>query len=346
MIINSPRNLITDKKSSNYVFLGGPIQGAPNWQETLPNVSGITWISPRRTDKVGSLSNDDWIRQVEWETEGIRISDVLLFWVPLNISDIPGRDYAQTTRMELLENLARGKKIIIGIEEGVHAKRYMSYKSIFYGVSKIHNSLEGCLEELYEYIKIRDDENKIFFTSDTHFGSERSLKLSKRPFSSVDEMNMSMVERWNKIVPTKATVYHLGDFGDRSFCKYLNGDINLILGNYERKELSESKDLDIVDFMYKLKEQGFNKVFLDHELFYSENFGNLLLVHEPSKSKIINDSFKYYLYGHIHEKQKIKHSGVNVSVDCNNFYPISLEDVEFYLNALDKNFYDNEVFLQ
>lgn len=30
---------------------------------------------------------------------------------------------------------------------------------------------------------------RIWFTSDTHFGSERTLRLSKRPFNSVEEMN-------------------------------------------------------------------------------------------------------------------------------------------------------------
>lgn len=43
MIIKSPNKLVEDtKKSSTYVFLAGPIQGAPNWQNTLPEINGVT----------------------------------------------------------------------------------------------------------------------------------------------------------------------------------------------------------------------------------------------------------------------------------------------------------------
>ena len=37
-----------------------------------------------------------------------------------------------------------------------------------------------------------------------------------------------------------------------------------------------------------------------------------------------------------------KKFGVDVGVDCNNFYPISLQDLKFYFNAINKH-YDEEV---
>lgn len=39
------------KKEDTWVFLGGPIQGAPEWQETVPDIQGVTWINPRRKRK-------------------------------------------------------------------------------------------------------------------------------------------------------------------------------------------------------------------------------------------------------------------------------------------------------
>jgi len=36
------------KKTNWYVFLAGPIQGAPEWQFNMPEIDGITWLSPRR----------------------------------------------------------------------------------------------------------------------------------------------------------------------------------------------------------------------------------------------------------------------------------------------------------
>ena len=34
----------------------------------------------------------------------------------------------------------------------------------------------------------------LYFTSDTHFGSERTLELSRRPFNSVFEMDETIIK--------------------------------------------------------------------------------------------------------------------------------------------------------
>ena len=36
-----------------------------------------------------------------------------------------------------------------------------------------------------------------YFTSDQHFGHFNIIRLSHRPFASLDEMNETMVARWN-----------------------------------------------------------------------------------------------------------------------------------------------------
>lgn len=56
-------------------------------------------------------------------------------------------------------------------------------------------------------------------------------------------------------------------------------------------------------------------------------------------------SRKFLLFGHIHGLQKIKMFGLNVGVDCNNFEPISLEDVQFFRNAIEKGYYDQDVWI-
>lgn len=75
-----------------------------------------------------------------------------------------------------------------------------------------------------------------FITSDTHFGAERTLELSKRPFRDVDEMDFALISNWNKKVRSKDGVIHLGDFGDFNACTKLNfGEMKFVLGNYETK---------------------------------------------------------------------------------------------------------------
>ena len=85
---------------------------------------------------------------------------------------------------------------------------------------------------------------KYLFTSDTHFGSERALELSKRPFQSVDEMNEVMIRNINKAIENvradgeyqDVILYHLGDFGDHQYLKCINCDVVLLMGNYEHNE--------------------------------------------------------------------------------------------------------------
>ena len=37
----------------------------------------------------------------------------------------------------------------------------------------------------------------VFFTSDHHFGDARRLRIERRPFGSVAEMDRAMAERWD-----------------------------------------------------------------------------------------------------------------------------------------------------
>ena len=150
-MIKSPTPLPEDMGFS--VFLAGPMKGAPKWQRTVPKladalgITGVTFLNPYRCQRWVT-----WKKQVDWEAEGLRRCDIALFWVPNQETPVEGWDYAQTTRMELLENLATGKKVILGIDTDIRAADYMRYKARYYGVKKINKSLEGCLKELKAYL--------------------------------------------------------------------------------------------------------------------------------------------------------------------------------------------------
>lgn len=168
----------------------------------------------------------------------------------------------------------------------------------------------------------------IYFTSDTHFNQQRTLELSKRPFETLEEMNTTLINNWNKTVKPEDTVYHLGDFGDITYREHLNGRVILLTGNYELKDYTYSELNSYFDIIEKP-----TTITIDNHEFY--------LVHEP----IDQHPHKFNLFGHIHKLQMVKRNGLNVGTDCHNFTPISLDDVLWYKNAID-NFYDENVFCE
>ena len=148
------------------VFLAGPIQGAPNWQENFISILSekfkklkltrdIIIASPRRLKKPIDFNYDV---QVDWESKFLqKASDcgVVVFYLPKAVENVDGRSYAQTTRFEMGEWFAKGQcidnfKIVIGAEEGFDGLRYMGKKfSDSYNEMEIHNNVDHMINEIY-----------------------------------------------------------------------------------------------------------------------------------------------------------------------------------------------------
>jgi len=77
----------------------------------------------------------------------------------------------------------------------------------------------------------------LYFTSDTHFGDPRVLRIDKRPFKTVAEHDGALISFWNEIVGPADEVWHLGDFAKGDAARVaglliaLNGRKHLIIGN-------------------------------------------------------------------------------------------------------------------
>lgn len=158
----------------------------------------------------------------------------------------------------------------------------------------------------------------VYLISDTHFGHKNIITYCNRPFSSVDEMNETLIKNWNSVVKKNDIVYHLGDFafGTREFTraivKKLNGHICLILGNH---------DMRPIQFYYDC---GFHRVY-DCPIIINKYF---ILTHrpiEPMDEKGIYANF----YGHVHDDPRFREAtarSFNVSSDNIGFTPILFED--------------------
>lgn len=327
----SPEKNYSDKK---IIFLAGPIKGAPDWQaRVIKDLADLdVYIANPRRENVINFNLD---LQIGWESKFLALADVIMFWVPQKDTDIAGRDYAQTTRFELSEWAAKThynreyKKIVVGIDDAFFGKSYIVKRLAAENVP-VYDSYA---ETLANVRKLIGDGRHIFFTSDTHFGSQRAMNLSRRPFVSTKEMDAALILNWNNKVASDDVVYHLGDFGDLSVRPYLHGKIHLILGNYETEALNKNPALQ-ADF-----EKCFISVMPHTTLNLKDNV-QIYLTHKPSECR--KDMFN--LFGHIHGLRKVSQNGLNVGVDANHFAPLSENDVLFFKNAI-INYYDYEVFL-
>lgn len=121
------------------------------------------------------------------------------------------------------------------------------------------------------------EKQKIFFTSDLHFGHENVIRFDNRPFNTVEEMDEEMIKRWNTKVGKGDIVYVLGDFIWKAatneavrIIRRLNGQIILIKGNHDRflhnaaakKALAGIKDYD--DICVTLEDGTTRRCILSH----------------------------------------------------------------------------------
>lgn len=174
----------------------------------------------------------------------------------------------------------------------------------------------------------------VFYTSDTHFGHARIVELCDRPFSSVEDMNAGLVERWNSVVRPKDIVYHMGDVTGGSLAplehiQKLNGRKILIAGNHDA---CHPMHRDWYKHLPKYLDAGFEAVmpFMRRKV---EGI-QFLMSHMPyagAGDHTEGERYTQYrlpdmglplVHGHVHTLYREKDRGLNVGVDVNDYAPV------------------------
>lgn len=180
-------------------------------------------------------------------------------------------------------------------------------------------------------------ESGIFFTSDTHFGHFKIIDYCKRPFSSIEEHDKTLIQNWNNTVGQDDTVFHLGDFayGNSQFIaniiKQLNGNIILIKGNHDLRNMNPTLYNIFSDVVYQAR------ILIDKQTVYLNHFPFLCFDH--GDINLYKDNYSIQLFGHVHSGPLTSSEDVNrlnilfptqydVGVDNNNYTPISWTDVK------------------
>lgn len=174
----------------------------------------------------------------------------------------------------------------------------------------------------------------IYYTSDLHFGHENILQ-NRTMFSTIEEMNETLIEKWNKKVHRNDHVYILGDFSYRSeipvesYLERLKGKKHLIMGNHDGDWLRGSR--------YDELSQYFESI--DNLITIKRDKMKITMCHYPmlewSGSRYASQGTSYLIHGHIHEtKNEIyeyikanQPTALNCGVDINNFEPVTFEEL-------------------
>ena len=162
-----------------------------------------------------------------WETFGLRMCDVILFWIPPQAREMRShRIYAITTRLEMAENLARGHKVIIGVHpecEDLAGLHHLMNMARYYGVKKIHSTLEDCMQELKAWMEQpRTEDERVHHIAGPGFESMGVLSRVPQPNTN---RNQTLMEHWNQQIHPGDTVYVEGEFGCEDWKPFLNGQI-------------------------------------------------------------------------------------------------------------------------
>lgn len=138
-------------------------------------------------------------------------------------------------------------------------------------------------------------------------------------------MDEKLIENWNKVVSSKDTVYHLGDFGFGkyemllSIFKRLNGHKIFIKGNHDKEAIK-------LPWVSK------------HDLYELKANGNVYqLCHYPLRSWNKSVHGSRMCHGHCHGTLSPLGYSCDVGVDCWDFAPVSLEQLEELFKKLPRD---------
>ena len=116
-------------KGEKSIFLAGPTPRSKNvetWRNEAIEIlktlefNGIVYVPERNFDD-RTFNYDD---QVEWEKEALHNSDIIVFWVPRSLPDMP----AFTTNIEFGYWLAKDSdKVIYGRPDNSEKNRYLDW---------------------------------------------------------------------------------------------------------------------------------------------------------------------------------------------------------------------------
>lgn len=171
---------------------------------------------------------------------------------------------------------------------------------------------------------------EIYVVGDTHFNQTNILGFVNfdgsrvREFSSTEEMNEHMIQKWNSVVREQDHVWHLGDLTMGSYDDFetnilprLKGKINLIVGNHDNiPRLCAIKRIKKIAMQRRFDDMG---LYLTH-----------IPIHKSSLWNHRLDKPMLNVHGHIHCNHVPEEGYKNVSVEVIDYTPVNIETLRIW----------------
>lgn len=155
----------------------------------------------------------------------------------------------------------------------------------------------------------------IYFTSDTHFGDPRVLRIDRRPFGSIPEHDSALIRLWNETVGKDDEVWHLGDVASArsagrvdELLATLNGQKHLVIGNNDGE--------GTVKALAWASVQHYAELTVDSH--------RLVLCHYPFRTWNSMGKGVIDLHGHSHGRLGEAPRQFDVGVDVHEYRPVTL----------------------
>ena len=157
----------------------------------------------------------------------------------------------------------------------------------------------------------------VFFTADLHLGHRNIIQYCNRPYSSVDEMDESLISNWNSKVEKNDHIYIVGDFtmgsNATTYLRRLNGRKHLVRGNHDNEPKLDHGWTSIHDL--RTVKVGSQPIVLCHyalRVWDKSHYGS------------------YHCYGHSHGKlpDDLDSLSLDVGVDCHSYFPLEFEEIK------------------
>lgn len=183
--------------------------------------------------------------------------------------------------------------------------------------------------------------NKIWFTSDLHFGHKNIVKYTNRGVETTEEKHDQwLIEMWNDTVHASDIVYHLGDF---SFYKSSSTTLNLLAKLKGNKVLLKGNH-DHSDNFKLYAEVARTHEYLEKKFEINARKQHVCMFHFPISSFHKQSHGAWHLHGHCHGNHT-DNKGKMLDVGLDNAFNLYGKHCFFDLEMINNYMKDKEIYV-